>query len=97
AELAIRPGPSAARKTGSHADPVLPATAALGCRGREFSPVEQSIMKVVMATWQTKTEIADKCGMSLSSSFCAVLTNLVHRDYRESSGRGYRLLPAPAD
>lgn len=62
-------------------------------RGKEFSPIEKSIVEVLLAAegWMTKTEIAQKCGHSVSSWFSYALANLADRDYLESGRNGYRL------
>jgi hypothetical protein len=59
--------------------------------GRQLSPTEEKVMSVVTDVWQTKPTIAALCGMTVSSSFSAILTNLTERGYLESSRHGYRL------
>lgn len=61
-------------------------------RGLEFSPTEAAILEVMTRDWQVKQDIADACKLPLSSQFCALLTNLVDRQYLESGHKGYRLM-----
>lgn len=58
---------------------------------RQFSPTEEAIMAVVGHDWMTKVQISEALKMPISSSFCALLTNLAEREYLESGNRGYRL------
>lgn len=60
-------------------------------RGRQFSPVEEAILAVMTKEWQNKVLIAEACKMPMSSQFCALLTNLVDREFLESGHKGYRL------
>ena len=59
-------------------------------RGRWFSPIEEEVLRVVSNLWQTKAEVAEKCGHSLSTWFGYVLANLADRDILESGRNGYR-------
>lgn len=68
-------------------------TPAPPCFVRTFSPDEEAIMAVASRDWQTAAEVASKAGMSKSSSFTAILANLVERGALESGRAGYRLPP----
>lgn len=61
-------------------------------RGKLFSPIEEAILKAATADWQTATELASKVGQTRSSWFCAILSNLVEREYLEGGRNGYRLI-----
>jgi hypothetical protein len=71
----------------------MPLNGIMRRRGRDFSPTEDEILKVITDDWQTKAEIAAACNMRLTSSFSAILTNLVEREWIESSPKGYRFPP----
>ncbi len=67
--------------------------------GRGFSPTEQAILAYLAGKgWQTGQQIADGCGVSRSSSFNSILSNLAETPAIESSQRhGYRLRMSDSD
>ncbi|HTU22864.1 MAG TPA: hypothetical protein VMG10_32795 [Gemmataceae bacterium] len=62
-------------------------------RGKMFSSIEEAILKAGAAEWQTAAQLAEKTGQSHSTWFCAILSNLVEREYLDGGRNGYRLLP----
>jgi hypothetical protein len=69
----------------------LPAPPRSG-QGRWLSPTEEAIVGALTSDWQTGQQIAERAGLSRSSFFNAVLSNLAEREVIESSRSGYRRL-----
>jgi hypothetical protein len=66
----------------------------------DLSQIEKTILQVVTGEWQTAQELADKCGQSKSTYFCAILSNLSDRGALDSGRNGYRLgkgVPVPLE
>ena len=60
---------------------------------KEFTALEKSIFEASTDEWQTKAELADRCGQTVSSWFAYALASLAERGYLESGRQGYRRPP----
>lgn len=59
--------------------------------GQLFSPIEKSILEAATDDWQTALQLAERTQQSRSTWFCAILSNLVERQWLQGGRNGYRL------